>query len=172
MSSYPVKKTLTAAFAACFIFGAVSTALAVPPRMFSYQFHSTENVIGDCGDFEIWNDVNLVLDLVTHLNQDGDRTFTRQHWRVSDSVYYRSDDPSVFVYGGPGEQDIRKYDWLDEVWAYSGPAFKITIPGYGVIFHEAGHAIYDPANDELTFQRGPSDFTDGDFDALCMALNP
>mgnify|MGYP007065677722 CR=1 FL=1 len=47
----------------------------------------------------------------------------------------------------------------------------ITIPGEGVIYHDAGRIEID-AHGHITFSAGRHDYFDGDKDVLCAALTP
>jgi hypothetical protein len=47
---------------------------------------------------------------------------------------------------------------------------KVTVPGTGVVFLDVGRIVTNQAGNIITFEAGPHQFFDGDFDALCTAL--
>ena len=51
----------------------------------------------------------------------------------------------------------------------SGIIFKVVVPGVGPVFMDLGTIIAD-REDNVYFRAGPHQFFDGDFDALCAAL--
>jgi len=155
--------------------GSVSTVVAVPPdKVYFGPVQAFGFAVGDCGDFVVLNDYTVEGFFIVHFDQDGFLTHVNQHISFSDSTYYNSEDPDVRINGGPAELENDRFDFTSDrpVLAVSGIFFKITLPGYGLIFHEAGRAILDLETNEVLFQAGPADVSEGNLAALCAALTP
>jgi hypothetical protein len=52
---------------------------------------------------------------------------------------------------------------------YAGTEYNVNVPGAGIVLLDAGRVIFD-ANGNITFERGPKEFLNGDFQAFCSAL--
>ena len=57
----------------------------------------------------------------------------------------------------------------DEIYSYRGLAYKVKVPGHGVIFMDTGLVIVN-ANFEVTFQAGRHDYYDGNLEIICDYL--
>ena len=169
-------RTYVIGITAVLVIGSTSSVLAVPPaKVNPPPFQGFGFQVGDCGDFQVLNDFTSDAFFIVHFDQDGNVTHVNQHIKFSDSTYYNSEYTYISINGGPGEgeNDLFIDPFGGEgIIAVTGIAFKITVPGYGVIFHEAGRAIYDFDTDELLYQVGPADFSEENLDALCAALSP
>ncbi len=173
MNISSVRKLLQAGVVVATVFGVVATALAVPPFKGSFAGDFVEFPVGDCGEFQILNDGVFEGFFIVHFDQAGNVTHVNQHIKFSQSIYKNSEDPTIFLEGGPGELENDRFDFTGDqpVVAISGVQFKITVPGHGVIFHQVGRTIFlnEPPFDIL-FQAGPNDFTEENVAALCAAL--
>ena len=150
-----------------------SSAVAVPPINDPFEYYDTGFYIGDCGDFDVLSDSLIAGYWRYRYDKDGNPTFIRLHLQVTESVYYRSDNPSISLSGGPGEVQNDLVDFRKDRYFFTGIPFKVTVPGYGVIFREVGRVILDLETFEVIFQSGgPHDFTNQNLAALCNALTP
>ena len=174
MNKSLIGKLLRAGIAATLVFATTSTVLAVPPYKESFNFDYTGFIIGDCGSFLILNDAVAEGFYIEHFDTAGNTTHVNQHIKYSQSIYYNSENTAVSLYGGPAELENDRFDFTGDqaVLAVSGVLFKITVPGHGVIFHEAGRTIFDYLTGDLLWQAGPNDFTEENVAALCAALTP
>ena len=156
---------------AMFALSSTNISLAAPPyKQYFGPFQYVGFVIGDCGSFEIWNDVSEEGFVTWHFDQEGNVTHVNAHFMYTDSIYYNSEHPEIFLVGGPVEIPNNHNSGDSKVIA--GLGIKITVPGYGVIYHEAGRLILDINTFEVLFQAGPKDFLEGNVTALCLALRP
>jgi hypothetical protein len=48
--------------------------------------------------------------------------------------------------------------------------YRVTVPGSGLVFIDAGRIVTNQAGTEITFQAGPHQAFDGDIAGLCAAL--
>jgi len=129
--------------------------------------------IGSCGAFDILSDWNGLLQFTYYY--DGDGNLVRQHLRyriLGQSRYYNSADPQLVVLGGPGEIQNNRWDFTDSTVAYSGVAWKITLPGYGTILFETGKTVFDLTTGTIIHDTGHNQLNEQDFAALCEALTP
>ena len=147
----------------------VSSALAVPPLKVNF---GPDDIVGifvaNCGDFNALLDFTAQGHFIVRFDKDGNPVAVQQHIRFPADIYYNSENPDIFLTGNAVQND--HFDLVDEVVATSGLLFKLTVPGHGVVFHQAGLVRIDLTNGDVLFQAGPADFDDGDFAALCVAL--
>jgi hypothetical protein len=162
--------TLGAAVTAMVLLAAPATA--AKPERTDFEFEDFGFFIGDCGDFIVLNDSYIRGFFVEHFNNDGSLKFVFQRLQLSDSIYYREDDRSVYLTGGPGEVEVTKFFDADDppTFVVTGIPFKVTVPGQGIIFHDSGRIIIDTTTGNVLFQAGPKDFGDDQLGGLCEAL--
>ena len=159
-------------FAISFI---AATASAAKPERTPFEWDIFGQYIGDCGDFVLLSDSLIEGWIDLHFDNSGTLKFAIQKQKVAESIIYRADNPSIYLASGPGEVSNDKfYDYEDGVetrWAFSGLGAKLTVPGYGVVFHQAGRTVLDLETFEIIFQAGPSDFVDsvlyGEIGVIC-----
>jgi hypothetical protein len=97
-------------------------------------------------------------------------TYRYQVKLIGESVYYNSTNPEKSVPGGPGEVENHRSDPKTGLDNVSGLSFKVRIPGYGLVFAETGHWVYDYSAGEWVFNSGHNQFVDQDLAALCEYL--
>jgi hypothetical protein len=136
----------------------------------------SENVVGQCEGFEIWDDAVALLSWTDLYNKNGQWVKTNQHYRIlGETLYYNSEDPSRSVLGGPGEVEHEQFFAATGVLKADGLSWKIKVPGYGLIWAETGAMVWqcDPytfANCVLVSNTGHNQFVDEDLAALCNYL--
>ena len=131
--------------------------------------------IGSCGDFDILNDYTISLSIYSYLDSDGSPNRVRYKGHYTDNIYANSAQPSYWLAGAPSNTEtvwVRFEEGALTSVQMVGIPFKVTVPGHGVIFIEAGRLLYDGPTGQLIFQAGKHQFRDGDFAALCAALRP
>lgn len=126
--------------------------------------------IGDCGSFNVLSDSAARGHIKLWFDREGNLTRLSFHANY-DTIYYSDADSDSFL-ASHGEVENTHIDYIDGTIAVTGVIYKLTIPGYGVVFHEAGRLVIDLETDEILFEAGPSDFHDENLDALCAALAP
>jgi hypothetical protein len=155
--------------------GYLPNAFAVPPDKTDFgPVQVFGQYVGGCDTFSILTDYTYGGHVIVHYDQGGNVTKVFQHYSFTEVTYYNSNFPEVLVRGGPGETQNSRFIYTgDSPFAVlGGPTYKITLPGEGVIFHQTGRLVVDLSTFEIIVQTGPSDFLDGNFDALCAALTP
>ena len=106
-------------------------------------------------------------------------------WRL---FFYNNGDPKKYVtheefLGGVYEcgnpDNFLPYIPLHYSWTYyfatnesvyHGVVAQITVPGHGVILHDAGHIRFDYTTHEVLFEAGKHNYWNGEFDAVCEFL--
>lgn len=79
------------------------------------------------------------------------------------SVPYSTDYTEFDTFGVPGDFDTMTA-------RNSGSFYNVTLPGAGLLVHDAGVLIFDPAGDVIV-AHGPKMLLDGDVAKLCEALD-
>ncbi len=149
----------------------VSTASAVPPMKVNFGPNDGFGfLVADCGDFNALLDFTAQGHFIVRFDQDGVPIAVEQHIRFPADIYYNSNDPNIFLTGNAVQND--HFDLVNQVVATSGLLFKLTVPGHGVVFHQAGLVRVNLETGDVIFQAGPADFDEGDTAALCAALMP
>jgi hypothetical protein len=65
------------------------------------------------------------------------------------------------------------FDFVNNTITESGVLRHITVPGSGIVLHEAGHLIVSLTDDSVIFMAGPHQLLSGDEGEFCAALaNP
>ena len=146
-----------------------TTSLAANPTKETFLFPDSLFPIGSCNGFDIVNISDLEIIVTTFFNNNGDFVRQKVMFKVRNSIYFNSEDPSIYLDGGPGEVEIDQFNATTNTLSITGAPFKVTVPGQGVIFLDAGRTFIDFNTGEVTYS-GPSDFEEGNVDALCDAL--
>jgi len=119
----------------------------------------------DCPGFQVLD--RFVVNFVARrmLDREGNRIrLIEQVWGVD-----------TFVNADTGKEIPAPYhnntivDFRTGLAAINGVIFKAIVPGVGPVFVDIGRVITD-REDNLYFSAGPHQFFDGDFEALCAAL--
>lgn len=138
---------------------------------FSIPVTVTGALVGQCGNFDVLNDFVALLSGTIIYDKSGVAVQTIQHYRlIGESIYYNSANPAKRVLGGPAEHELDRIDLTTGIVYVSGPSFKIRVPGYGLIFAETGHLVFDETTGQLLFNVGHNQFYDQDLAALCNNL--
>jgi hypothetical protein len=146
-------------------------ALAGKPLKVNIAGDSAGFFIGDCGTFNVLSDYIFEGHAKVWFDADGNPVRAVEHYNY-DTIYYADTNPDEYLRGGPGEVENDHFDLIDGIVAVLGLPFKLTIPGYGVVFHDAGRIEIDLATGDVLFKAGPSDFLDENLEAICAALTP
>jgi hypothetical protein len=145
-------------------------------QKFSVQGSYTNFLVGQCDGFEIWSDWVELLTWVDRVDKNGQ--FAQEVGReklLGQSLYYNSTNFDKAVAGGPGEAANFRWDAKTGRVYNSAVSWKVTVPGYGIIFAETGATVYqcDPytfENCQLVSNTGHNQFIDEDLAALCDYL--
>jgi hypothetical protein len=128
--------------------------------------------ITDCGDFQVRTESPTIITEKTFFNSSGDPVRFQASGRVTESIYYNSSDPSIFVTqgkNGVGENFFFMVDLNTGEIVNAGGFFRLTLPGIGHVVMQMGVA---KENGEFVFH-GLNAFPEGETAAaLCDALTP
>jgi hypothetical protein len=135
---------------------------------FAIPVTGTGIFVGSCGNFDVFTDFAALISGTVVYDKSGAIMQTIQHYRlIGESIYYNSANPAKSVLGGPAEHELEK---IDATASFSGPSFRIRVPGYGPIFYETGHGVVDLTTGQFLFNSGHNQFVDQDLAALCNYL--
>ena len=130
-------------------------------------------VVGHCadGDFDVLTDYVVLITGTTRYDKSGQFITDRYQLKViGESLYYNSKAPEKSVSGGPGEVENHGFDPKTGLYTGAGLSFKVRVPGYGLIFAETGHFVFDYSAGKYVFNSGHNQFMDQDLAALCEYL--
>lgn len=168
MQSSWMKKSFVTCLASCFVFAASSVALAVPPAKIPVgPTQIPDMFVADCGDFHVLWSGTVEGYIKVFFDKNGEWKKYVEFYRGvhHESTYYVAENPEISISGGPVE--VEKNTWYpDGSLVVVGLSSKITIPGLGVVAHNAGRITYDLNTGEVIFQAGPSDLY-GDTTPYC-----
>ena len=148
-----------------------SVGLATPPLIETFVVVD-DLFIHDCGGFDVRTEAAIIITEKTFFNSSGDPVRLHISGRITESIYYNSNDISIFVTqgaNGVGENFLLKVDLLTGEVINAGGAFRLTLPGIGHVVMLMGVAMF---NGDIVFH-GLNAFPEGDTAvALCDALAP
>ena len=156
-------------------------AWATPPSSDVRYLDEDFPIVG-CGDYHIRTVASFRLRETFFFDKDGVPVRLRISVLITGSIYY-----SIYNESDPvGPENIEKYIqqgakgrgenqqiWIDLIEIgekYTGLPFRITLPGIGPLFLEAGHGYWDGVT--YTFHGISIMPEDGTGSALCEALAP
>ena len=154
-----MKKALVTFSTSLLVVAASTNVLATPPVTIAVgPWQSFGLFVADCDDFNVLWEGTVDGYIKVFFDKDGNwKKYVEFYKGVHhDSTYYIAEDPDIRVSGGPVE--IEKNTWYPNgTQVVVGLSSKITIPGHGVVVHDAGRVIYDLVTGEMIFQAGPGD---------------
>jgi hypothetical protein len=144
-----------------------SSAAAAKPVV-NGPFHDEGTVFfADCGEFQILD--RYVLDVTVRVFLDETGTPIRAVQEASGT--------DTFINSVTGKElpttpfhNSALIDPTTHLFAYAGVIYRVTVPGSGLVFIDAGRTVLNQESGEVTFQAGPHQAFDGDVDGLCAAL--
>ena len=150
----------------------MSAANAAKPdtmRLGPLQF---DDELGDCGDFVVRFNYWLDALLTFYYDDNGNvvRVTRKLFLENGGAIYYNAADPSYWLPGAPGAREISTFKF-EGTSTITANVFRVTLPGHGAIFLNAGRIIITENRDVL-FQAGRMDYWNEGYDALCAALRP
>jgi uncharacterized protein YehS (DUF1456 family) len=158
--------TLILGVAAIMVVMAASSAAAAKPEV-DGPFHDEDTVFfADCGEFQILD--RYVLDFTIKWFSDKDGNRIRGVEQVSGT--------DTFINSVTGKEIAAPFhntviiDPTTATGANNGVIYRVTVPGSGLVFIDAGRIVTNQAGTEITFQAGPHQAFDGDIAGLCAAL--
>lgn len=143
-----------------------STAFADGPIL-DGPFPSQGTEVIDCGSFQILDDYEGYTSFRWFYDRQGNPVQLHiRHW-----------GNDTFTNSVTGEAYKGSYDWnvrvdfsvLPPVGSNVGMMYVITIPGAGAVMLETGRIVTD-RDGNIYFEAGPHQLSNGDFGALCAAM--
>lgn len=167
-----MNKRLIIAFVSVFLFVLASNVSAVKPDKSTYSVHDELFVVG-CGDYDVL--VDFTYRVMETLFYDKDSVPVKLHFsaHVSNSVFYNSVDPDIFIQQGAdgvGMNEQFRMNLITGEWNSTGAHWRITLPGIGPLFVYAGNIYFD--GETIHFSGRYFFPEEGTGSALCEALAP
>ena len=167
-----MKRTILCTLSAALL-GWAAAASSAPPDIVRFEEPFDFGIV-DCGGFVVFTDGTQNVTFKTFFDKDGIPSRLQVSLRIIESRYYNSVDPTIFIRQGArgaGENVTINVDLATGDEHDRGLLFRITIPGVGPAFLQAGTFRFE--NGMLVFRAGPFIFPeDGTGSVLCNALSP
>jgi hypothetical protein len=139
----------------------------------NYNVPVVGQYLGSCDGFDVLTDYEVAVNFKVVFDKEGEWATGRLKAKsTAPSVYYNSEDPSHFLMGGPAEQEIDHMNYVKGTAFVSGVMWKVTVPGYGVVYMETGRVVCDPDGWEcfLDTNTGHNQYYEQDVAAMCRIL--
>lgn len=165
---------VTTAVCAFAVLLAASTGFAGKPVKENFSFVDPAFLIGNCDGFDILSSATITGFTIFKFDEDGFPIGGQAHLRTLNDIWYNSANPDIYIEAGPGQVQNVNVDFVGDppFSAISGVNFRVNLPGYGVVFLNAGLAIIDLSTGQTVVKRGPGDFESGNVDMVCELLTP
>jgi hypothetical protein len=166
MKAITLLRLLTVSLTAVLALLPLSVALASPPVIQTFHDQGTQVVpVTPCG-FSVVLDFTEDDRVTTFFDQSGNPVKLQVHVQYYAKVINPANGKSVIE----NDSFTIIFNLLTGSAAYSGTEHNVNLPGAGIVLLDAGRVIFD-ANGNITFERGPKQFLNGDFQAFCSALS-
>jgi hypothetical protein len=161
-----MKSVVIALLTTALLLVVISPALAIPPVVETFEFHSV--LVHDCGSFTFTLDDNVTGRETLFFNSDGSIDRYQLHLRFQGTLTHSGtgqsykDHASLFFTGTPpweGTDSDKR----------SGVFIHTTIPGHGVVALLVGRVIFDE-NGIPVFEAGPTSITSTGLEFICESL--
>ena len=158
-------RTSLAGLALCLLLLPASNARADAPIVVGPVHDEGSVFFADCGSFQIFDEYSANFTVRRMRDRHGNVIgLIEEVWGVD-----------TFVNSVTGERIAAPYhnntfvDFATRRGTIAGIIFKAIVPRVGPVFMDIGRLIID-REDNVFFSAGPHQFADGDFEALCAAL--
>jgi len=133
----------------------------------SYFFEADEFI--NCGDFLILDDILMDVSWRDFYDKDGNLVRSRVQFTFDDDLYHEDFPDGIHLYG-KGIGNNQSFFKDGEFWQrVTGAEVKITVPGYGHMFFDAGQLLF--VDGEIEFVRGKNhNYFRDETDAICDYL--
>jgi hypothetical protein len=139
----------------------------------SYTFSDVNEDLGlSCGSFLALETATAPIRFTVFYNEEGNATQALFHVRLvgtlsnsvtGTSVPEEAHFTETQTFATPG-------DFSTVTITITGPDFKVTLPGSGLILHDVGRVVFAP-DGTITFEGGPHQELHGEVQKLCAALS-
>jgi hypothetical protein len=162
-----MKKMLISTSAALLLLIVFATPAFADGPVLDGPYPSQGTEVMDCGSFQI---------LDNYVGQSSFRWFYEQQGNP-DRLMIRHWGTDTFTNSVTGQAYKGSYDWnymvdfstIPPQGSALGMVYVITIPGAGAVMLEAGRIVMDRYGN-VYFEAGPHQLSNGDFGALCAAM--
>ncbi len=142
------------------------TASAAKPLSGGWSDFFEADPLIDCGDFLILDDVLVDASWREFYDKDGNFVRAAERYTFDDDLYHEDFPDGIHLYGKAlGNHQYFLKDGA--LWhKVTGAEVKITVPGYGHMFFEAGQLMF--VDGELEFVAGKNhNYSRDETDAIC-----
>ena len=122
-----------------------NVGLATPPFIDTFTFIDDLFIVA-CDGFDVRTEAPIIITEKTFFNSSGDPVKFQASGRITESIYYNSSDPSIFVTqgkNGVGENFFFMVDLITGEIVNAGGFFRLTLPGIGHVVMLMGVAKID-----------------------------
>jgi hypothetical protein len=155
------------------ILPAVPALAGAPVITNEFDVQVVDNLLLDCGSFDVIENAHITGIEKTFYNRDGDPVRSQLHFRY-DGTFTNSATGKSF--SDRPDPQLYVYDYATDTLAVKGLIVSINVPGQGVVLLDAGNIIFDVSTSPptLIFESARHDATGADLgpdaEAFCAAL--
>ena len=124
-----------------------------------------EVVLADCGTFLVLDRYALTFRVARHADQDGNEVRVIEHVVATDRLINSATGAAYTTTA----RSTAIIDPQRDRAAFTGVIYRLTIPGAGAAFLDAGRVVVD-RDGTIYFLAGPHQLYSGDVAGLCAAL--
>lgn len=142
-------------------------AAAAPPSQENYVWEGSDEVLWDCGDFQILDTWTMTGTTTYFWNPDGTLDRYRSHGEATDLMKNSVTGKTVLGHTA-GYNFFEDVEDAPGVWKHAGLMYHIVVPGVGTVLIDTG--FFYMVDGVITYIKGNHQGIAGDYDALCSAL--
>ena len=140
-------------------------ALATPPDMLTLQ-DSGSFIIAECDGFDVIDEYSGWFTIADFYDENGDLEQSVFHATMHDRIYNSVtsfEAKNTFAYNQAIDPDTNEF-------FIRGLAYNITVPGYSIVYFDAGLGIFVLENDGFVEVKFAGNYQ-ADTDILCEAMD-
>jgi hypothetical protein len=145
--------------------GAMPT-LAAPPERFTSQ-DSGSYIVAECDGFDVIDEYSGWFTITDFYGENGDLQHSSFHATMHDRIYNSEtgfEVKNTYAFNQAIDPDTNEF-------FIRGLAYNITVPGYGIVYFDAGLGIFALVDSEFVELKFSGNYQ-ADTEILCEAMDP
>jgi hypothetical protein len=165
MNKRRLTKCVTALLMIVVFMAGAMPALATPPDRFTVQ-DSGSYIVAECDGFDVIDEYSGWFTVTDFYNEDGDLERSTFHATMHDRIYNSAtgfEVKNTYAFNQDIDPDTNEF-------FIRGLAYNITVPGYGIVYFDAGLGIYVLMDGEFVEVKFSGNYQ-ADTAILCQAMD-